>query len=126
MEYLTGKDYPWFCSKCRATVDSMVELVEMGPDTDDNEAPLMRIGDLGLFCGGRECWDTEFDGYGFREIRAIVDVMKADGEIAAVKFARERDPDAKFLVTEEFVAELAAEVAHREGRERRAILMMAA
>jgi len=126
MEYLTGKDYPWLCSRCRAAIDGVVELVEMGPDSDDNEAPLMSVGDLNLFCGGRECWDTEFDGYGFREIKDIVNVLKVSGEVAAVKFARESNPNAIFLVTEEFVAELAAEVAHRAGLEQRAILMMAA
>lgn len=78
----------------------------MGPDTDDNEAPLMLIGDLNLFCGGRECWDTEFDGYGFREIESIVDVLKADGEVAAVKFAREKNPGAKLGWTEELIGSL--------------------
>lgn len=123
MEYLTGKDYPWLCSKCRATVDGVVELVEMGPDTDDNEAPLMYVGDHHLFCGGRECWDTEFDGYGFREIKDIVAVLRTDGNVAAIKLARERNPGAMLSVTEELIGELAAEIAHRERR--RAILTAA-
>lgn len=116
MKFLTGGDYPWLCSKCRGTVDAMAMAMSSGPDTDDNEAPLMAVGDLGLYCGGRVCWDSEFDGYGFREIWKIVDVLKAHGETAAVRFARKNFPDAILSVTEELIGELAAEVALREWR----------
>ena len=71
MEFRTGKDYPWMCEGCRAAVDQCVDAVEIGPDTDDEEAPLMLAGDMRLLCGGGECdcdcsignpsFDNEFD-----------------------------------------------------------------
>jgi len=57
MGYLTGKDYPWLCEECRATVDSVVELVEEYSDeySSDDEAPCNFVYDHAMFCGGREC-----------------------------------------------------------------------
>ncbi|KKK66180.1 hypothetical protein LCGC14_2966660 [marine sediment metagenome] len=55
MEFLTGKDYPHLCKGCQSIVDQTVEAVLIGPDTDDNEAPLMLAYDLGLLCGGHNC-----------------------------------------------------------------------
>ncbi len=52
MEFLTGKDYPWVCEKCRAAIDAAALLFEGDQeDTDDNEAPLMYAGDHGMLCG---------------------------------------------------------------------------
>ena len=57
--FLTGKDYPWLCPKCQKAVDDIALMYIMGmfPDTDDNEAPIVKAGDLGRLCGlgGREC-----------------------------------------------------------------------
>jgi len=55
MKFYTGKDYPHMCEKCRSMIDQCVELVTMGPDTDDNEAPLMFAADHKLLCGGGTC-----------------------------------------------------------------------
>ena len=63
MKFYTGKDYPHLCVGCQATVDQCVELVEIGPDTDDNEAPLMLAGDHMMLCGKRECSCTCSIGY---------------------------------------------------------------
>ena len=54
-QFYTGKDYPYLCNGCKATVDQCVELIQMGEDTDDNEAPLMFAGDHRLMCGGHAC-----------------------------------------------------------------------
>ena len=51
IEFLTGKDYPHICDSCKNMVDMMLEAILEGPDTDDNEAPLMLAGDLQLLCG---------------------------------------------------------------------------
>ena len=53
--FLTGKDYPWLCEQCKAMVDQCVDLVRMGTDTDDDEAPIMFAYDHKLMCGGHEC-----------------------------------------------------------------------
>ena len=55
MQFYTGKDYPHLCNGCKAMVDQCVDLVQMGADTDDNEAPIMFAYDHALMCGGREC-----------------------------------------------------------------------
>jgi len=55
LEFLTGKDYPHLCGGCQSIVDQCVEAVLIGPDTDDNEAPLMLAGDMGLLCGVHAC-----------------------------------------------------------------------
>ena len=55
MKFYTGKDYPHLCGGCQTIVDQCVELVEIGPDTDDNEAPLMLAGDHMMLCGEDEC-----------------------------------------------------------------------
>ena len=63
MKFYTGKDYPHMCEKCRSMIDQCVELVTMGPDTDDNEAPLMFAADHKLLCGGGTCecdWSIGF------------------------------------------------------------------
>jgi hypothetical protein len=53
--FLTGKDYPWICEQCKTMVDQCVDLVRMGTDTDDDEAPIMFAYDHKLMCGGHEC-----------------------------------------------------------------------
>ena len=56
MKFLTGKDYPWLCEKCKDAVDtSAIYLREGGADTDDPEAPLMFAADHNWLCSGREC-----------------------------------------------------------------------
>lgn len=50
MEFFTGKDYPHICVDCRSVVDLCAVAVAEGPDTDDEEAPLMLAGDKGLLC----------------------------------------------------------------------------
>ncbi len=56
MEFLTGKDYPELCGKCRAAIDAAALLFEGDQeDTDDNEAPLMYAGDHRMLCGGGDC-----------------------------------------------------------------------
>mgnify|MGYP003152029269 CR=1 FL=1 len=71
IRFYTGKDYPDLCNKCRTTIDKCVDLVHMGADTDDKEAPAMYAYDNKLFCGGHDCecdcsignpsFDNEFD-----------------------------------------------------------------
>jgi len=58
MEFLDGSNYPNLCDSCRAMISQCVELVMMGPDTDDTEAPIMFVYDHAMFCGGRQCLDT--------------------------------------------------------------------
>jgi len=55
MKFLTGSDYPDLCSKCRMAIDQAVDIVVMGADTDDEEAPCNFVYDHGMFCGGHEC-----------------------------------------------------------------------
>ena len=55
MKFYTGKDYPHLCNGCKAIIDQCVDMVQMGADTDDNEAPSLLAYDRGLFCGGHEC-----------------------------------------------------------------------
>ena len=50
MKFYTGKDYPHLCRGCRRTIDQCYDLVMLGEDTDDEEAPLMLAGDLGMLC----------------------------------------------------------------------------
>jgi len=57
MQFLCGKDYPWLCDSCKATLDSLAQLFkeDMLGDTDDEEAPAMHMYDTALYCGGHEC-----------------------------------------------------------------------
>ena len=55
MRFLSGKDYPFHCDACKKVIDRCLEVVSMGPDTDDPEAPHMLAYDQQLFCGGHEC-----------------------------------------------------------------------
>jgi hypothetical protein len=69
MEFLTGKDYPWLCEGCRSAVDQCAEEMAVRVswsdgdvvsgrlliDLADQEAPMMLVGDRGMFCGGHEC-----------------------------------------------------------------------
>lgn len=55
MRFLTGKDYPELCDTCRHMVDTVVDLVVEGPDTNDEEAPISSVYDHHLFCGGDHC-----------------------------------------------------------------------
>jgi hypothetical protein len=56
MKFLTGKDYPWLCESCRATLDIVAQaLLDGYYETDDVEAPAMMMGDRRLFCGGDHC-----------------------------------------------------------------------
>lgn len=77
IDTLTGKDYPHLCTECRAAIDSVVDLVREGPDTDDDEAACMFVYDHRMYCGGHECVG------GFQrikdEIRAILGRGPADG-----------------------------------------------
>jgi len=59
MKFLTGSDYPDLCLKCRMTIDQVVDIVSMGADTDDEEAPCNFVYDHGMFCGGHECTTDE-------------------------------------------------------------------
>lgn len=53
MNYFIGKDYPWLCPECQGAVDTCLELVLEGPDTDDEEAPCTLAHDLGLLHSSR-------------------------------------------------------------------------
>ena len=57
MEYLDGTKYPHLCESCRTVISQCVELVCMGSDTDDIEAPCNYAYDHQLFCGGSHCDD---------------------------------------------------------------------
>jgi hypothetical protein len=50
-------DYTWICDGCRATLAIITQQYEedMFGDTDDPEAPIMRMYDNALYCGGRAC-----------------------------------------------------------------------
>ncbi len=63
VKFLTGKDYPHLCPKCRAAIDAMALLYRDGlmEDTDDDEAPCMAVYDHAMFCGGRECLNPPQD-----------------------------------------------------------------
>ncbi len=55
-DFLTGKDYPYLCDTCRATIDQIALLFNGDQaDTDDPEAPAMMVYDQRLYCGGHEC-----------------------------------------------------------------------
>jgi hypothetical protein len=73
MKFYTGKDYPHLCNGCKTMVDQCVEAVEIGPDTDDNEAPIMLAGDMGLLCGGGDC-DCDCS-IGFPDLDKSLDVF---------------------------------------------------
>ena len=55
MDFLTGKDYPHLCDVCKSAIDSCLDLILFGSDTDDVEAPIMYAGDHNLMCGGSSC-----------------------------------------------------------------------
>ena len=55
MKFYAGNDYPHLCNGCKAMVDQCVDMVQMGADTDDEEAPIMFAYDHKLMCGGYEC-----------------------------------------------------------------------
>lgn len=57
VEFLTGKDYPHLCPKCQKAIDDIAHLFQTGilEDTDDIEAPIMFVGDHGMFCGVHQC-----------------------------------------------------------------------
>ena len=59
MDFLKGKDYPHLCQECQNTIDSVMPLIDEGPDTDDNEAPIMLVYDQRMFCGGHKCVNKE-------------------------------------------------------------------
>ena len=60
MKFLTGKDYPDLCKKCRTIIDHISDfIIPEGPDTDDVEAPCNYVYDHNLFCGGFECLNEE-------------------------------------------------------------------
>lgn len=52
---LTGKDYSHLCQECQNTIDSVIELVKDGEDTDNPEAACDFVYDNRMFCGGHEC-----------------------------------------------------------------------
>ena len=64
MKFLTGSDYPDLCSKCRMVIDQAVDIVSMGADTDDEEAPCNFVYDKQMFCGGHECKAEDEETYG--------------------------------------------------------------
>ncbi len=119
---LTGKDYDYLCSRCRTAVDDMVELILEGPDSDDPEAPLMAAGDLELFCNGRSCLDTDFVRYGARQVWQVLRVLKKEGEVAAVKFVRGRNPGMSLDWAEELVACLSVEIKNGDEEFNRAVV----
>lgn len=57
MEFLTGKDYPWVCEYCQATITQMAQMFAEGEmeDTDDPEAACMFMYDNWMYCGGQTC-----------------------------------------------------------------------
>jgi hypothetical protein len=57
MKFERPESYIWLCEACRGMLAKVTELFESGemPDTDDNEAPCMYMGDHQLFCGGGHC-----------------------------------------------------------------------
>ena len=55
MEFNSGQDYPNLCQQCKIVVNECLDLVLLGSDTDDNEAPFMVAADHEMFCGGHEC-----------------------------------------------------------------------
>ena len=54
-EFLIGRDYPHLCSACQVAIDSCIDLVVFGSDTDDVEAPCNLAYDHKMFCGGSHC-----------------------------------------------------------------------
>jgi len=56
-KFLAPETYADLCPECRRTLAAVTYLFESGemPDTDDNEAPIMHMGDTGMFCGGNAC-----------------------------------------------------------------------
>lgn len=60
--FLTGRDYLELCGSCRSMIDSVVELVQEGPDTNDDEAPCNYVYDNKLFCGGHYCANKPSEG----------------------------------------------------------------
>ena len=58
VEYLTGKDYGWLCSKCQSAIDDAHTVIVDGfaseQYVDDNEVPCMLAYDKG-WLRGCEC-----------------------------------------------------------------------
>lgn len=59
MKYLTGKDYPSLCRKCRSAIDMahtaiLTESASM-VYINDAEGPVMLVYDCGELCGGHWC-----------------------------------------------------------------------
>lgn len=63
-KFLTSKDYPWLCNYCKDILDQHAGVFQDGlmEDTDDPEAPAMKMYDEGLYCGGDHCKKEEEDG----------------------------------------------------------------
>ena len=60
IEYLTGKDYPWLCDSCRATITSLASEMDNMDDlyTSDEEGPCNIAYDNGMFCEGHRCKES--------------------------------------------------------------------
>lgn len=56
MQFLDPESYE-LCPTCTKILKDITAVFDEGPDTDDNEAPMMWMSDHGLFCGtgGYEC-----------------------------------------------------------------------
>lgn len=109
MQFLTGKDYPHLCEGCRATITEVAQaLAETGPDTDDNEAPIMYVGDHAMFCGGaRGCLDSE---YKFRGVRQILDSLQArESTATTLRLGHDHNPDRGLSDVADLVRQLKAE-----------------
>ena len=56
VKFIDPKSYDHLCEKCQSLLADVTQVMEeMGPDTDNQEAPCDWMYDRRLFCGGHEC-----------------------------------------------------------------------
>lgn len=104
MKFLTGKDYPHLCSYCQQIITDTARALVEGPDTDDNEAPIMYVGDNDMFCGGHTCLDSE---YHLKGVRQMLDTYRStESSAAALKVGHDLNPDRGLSVVAEVLRQL--------------------
>lgn len=61
MKYFTGKDYPQLCEVCQRQISTVASFASELPDeyAGDEEGPISYVYDYGLYCGGRDCVNSQ-------------------------------------------------------------------
>lgn len=90
-------------------------MIETGPDTDDEEAPCTFAYDQALFCNGHNCWDSEYKGWGIKDVRSLFELfVNGTEKIAVIYETLRRDPGYDIEKAQQFAEELLTEFELRQ------------